>query len=216
MTRTFIQRRRGASLLETLLAVGIAAAAVVVATTFALNGLTITADLNAQQDFNAAVRRTQREFFADAAQATRFHFGYVDDEQTTPRTLPPEGPQELTLGYTDALGRDIWVHYSAKASASTGTFFLLKTSNQQDGETYQTTLLAPDVESLRFDFYDIEGEIAQFAGNIRRVDMTLSLASAAVKRQTPFTVVLRVASEGAVPLPPGLDFKSIEDANFLR
>lgn len=209
--------RRGTTLLETLLTVTIAAGAIVLATTFALNGLSTTNELHSQQDFNTAFRRIQGSFLRDVSQTTRFHFGYTDNTKVSTRSITPlEDPQDLILGYTNERGQDIWVHYTAKASASTGSFYLLKTSNEQDGETYLTTILAPEVEGVTFRFYDARGNRAGLASEIRRIEMDLSLASANVKRQNLFTGVLRAGNEGTVRLPPGLEFDAIEDANFLR
>lgn len=211
------RRRRGSTLLETILAMTIAASAIVLGTTFALNGMAIGNDITAQQDFNAGFRRVQREFVGDVQQATRFHFGYTDDDKVNVRIATPLAEQqELIFGYTNAAGQDVWIHYTAKASASTGSFYLLKTSNEQDGVNFQTTVLAPEVEGVTFTFYDSTGAEAQMTSQIRRVDMTLSLASANVKRETNFIGVLRGQNEGAARLPGGIEFDVIEDANFLR
>lgn len=210
-------RRSGATLIETLLAVTIAAGAIVLATTFAINGMAIGNDLNAQQDFNAGFRRIQREFVSDVQQVTRFHFGYSDADNQNVRILTPPGEQQAVIfGYTDPQGNDIWIRYSAKASTGTGAFYLLKTSNELDGVNFQTTILAPEVEGVSFTYYDATGAETQLASQIRRVDLTLSLASANVKREATFIGVLRSQNEGAARLPGSIDFDTIEDANFLR
>ena len=210
------RRLRGTTLLETILAVSIAASAVVLATTFAVNGLSITTNLHAQQDFNQATRNVSREFLGDVPQATHFFFGYFNEDTGQLNTSINPAAQELTLGWTDLAGNPIWVHYSAKTSATSDKIYLLKTSNESDPATYATAILATDLAGLTFTFLDKDGKETSLVSNIKRVDMDLKLASNEVQRDTIFTGVLRATNQGAVALPPGLDFVSIENTNFTK
>ncbi|HYE78089.1 MAG TPA: hypothetical protein VEI97_08890, partial [bacterium] len=184
-------RFRGLTMLESILALGIAAGAILLASRFALTGLSITNDLHTQQDFDAANRRVGREFAADIAQATRFHFGYSNPATGQLRTIVNPDAQELTVGYVDRRGNDIWIHYGSKAAAGTGKVYLLKTSNQADPATYATQVLASDLEGLTFRFYGADGQPTGLISLIKRVEMDLTLADASAKRTSTFIGTLR-------------------------
>lgn len=207
---------RGTTLLETILALGIAAGAIFLATRFALTGLTISTDIHTQQDFDAANRRVAREFSSDIAQSTRFFFGYSNPTTGVLRTIVNADATDLTFGYLDRQGNDIWIHYGSKASASTGKVYLLKTSNQADPDTYQTQILASDLDGLKFNLFNLDGGFNGVISEIKRVEMELNLASASSKRTSRFVGTMRGQNEGSVAPPSGVDFGEIEDANFIK
>ena len=204
----------GFTLLEVVIASMITASTLVIIMMFSMRSFEIASEINTLNDINHSFSRIQRSFVRDVQMAQYFFFGADTDNQNTQILNEFIDRRVLTVGY-DRDGEIIWSRYAVKVGTETGIYYLLKTTNELEGDViYETNILASDVDDVYFTYYNEKDQEITKAADVRRIDLTIVLSDGSITKQMAFSSTLRGENKGI--LLPNKNLEIQQDTNFVK
>lgn len=204
----------GFTLLEVVIASMITASTLVIIMMFSMRSFEIASEINTLNDINHSFSRIQRSFIRDVQMAQYFFFGADTDNQNNQILNEFIDRRVLTVGY-DRDGEIIWSRYAVKVGTETGIYYLLKTTNELEGDViYETNILASDVDDVFFTYYNEKDQEITKASDVRRIDMTIVLSDGSITKQMAFSSTLRGENKGIAL--PNKNLEIQQDTNFVK
>jgi type II secretory pathway pseudopilin PulG len=212
-------RERGFTLLEALLVVGLTTLVTVGLVAGLLEGLDALHEITDMQGVDFGHQKAMRQFTRDVQAATWFYGGTVHSESDpSGPEVPSEAtrPHDLVMGYAGPDGNEVWVRYRTRGGSfsSIGETYLVRTVLCDNPAYEGSSVIGRGVANLFFTYYDADGKEVFRLPEIRRIRMTLSLATGGAALQREYDVTMRNPNLG-VKSPRG-DFDAVEDQNFLK
>lgn len=205
----------GFTLLEAVIASFITAGTLVVIMFFSTSSFEITNEISSVNDMNHSFRRMQRAFVRDVQMAQYFFFGADEDNENNQIPYEFIDRKVLTIGYENNTGEMIWSRYAVKVSGDSGIYYLLKTTNELEGDVnFETNILATDISDMFFTYYDENDEETIEIDDIRRIEMFLSLAKDDIAEKMDYSATLRGENLGVAI--PEKNLEIYQDTNFVK
>jgi hypothetical protein len=204
----------GFTLLEVVIASMVTASTLIIIMMFSMRSFEIASEINTLNDINHSFSRVQRSFVRDAQMAQYFSFGADIDSHNNQILNEFIDRRVLTVGY-DRDGEIIWSRYAVKVGAETGIYYLLKTTNELEGDViYETTILASDVDDVFFTYYNAKDQEITKAEDVNRIEMTIVLSDGSITKQMAFSATLRGENKGIAQ--PNKNLEIQQDTNFVK
>jgi hypothetical protein len=204
----------GFTLLEVVIASMITASTLVIIMMFSMRSFEIASEINTLNDINHSFSRIQRSFIRDVQMAQYFFFGADIDNQNNQILDEYIDRRVLTVGY-DRDDEKIWSRYAVKVGTETGIYYLLKTTNELEGDViYETNILASDVDDVYFTYYNEKDQEITKAADVRRIDLTIVLSDGSITKQMVFSSTLRGENKGIAL--PNKNLEIQQDTNFVK
>lgn len=204
----------GFTLLEVVIASMITASTLIIIMMFSMRSFEIASEINTLNDINHSFARVQRSFIRDVQMAQYFFFGADIDSENNQILDEYIDRRVLTVGY-ERDGEIIWSRYAVKVGVETGVYYLLKTTNEIEGDViYETNILASDVDDVYFTYYNANDIEITKAEDIRRIDMTIILSDGSITKQMAYSATLRGENKGVAL--PNKNLEIQQDTNFVK